>query len=114
MRLTGLGSIAFESSKSKFQEVMSKLHGVEAVRELEPLSFGGYEGHFCIDLHTRYLTERRFVSGQATIPFTEDIDPRQVLEEARGGKFVRVRDNVVQYGRNVECGDGKLRCVAIA
>lgn len=79
----------------------------EDVVELEPFKSGSYEGHYAIDLHCRYLSERRSVDGQATIPFTSDIDPHHILEEARGTKFVRVMDNVVQYSQLVSTEDGQ-------
>lgn len=82
------------------------MYALENVETLEPFNFGRYEGHPCIDLHARYLTERRYVPGEPTIPFTKDVDPHQILEEARGGKFVRVRDNVVQYMAKQENSTG--------
>lgn len=85
----------------KFDVVCEKMRAVEGVDEVDPVSFGRYEGLPCIDLHTRYFTERRLVPGERTYPFTPDIDPNQALEDARGTKFVRVMDNVVQYSQVV-------------
>lgn len=106
VRLTGLGCPEFDDLLGKFQEVEEQLYLVEGVETLEPFNFGRYEGHASVDLHARYLTERRHVPGEPTIPFTPDVDPHQYLEEARGGKFVRVRDNVVQYLQRVQTGEG--------
>lgn len=58
-------------------------------------------------LHARYLTERRLVSGEPTINFTPDIDPKHILDEVRGGRYVRVRDNVVQYLEKVTNQQGE-------
>lgn len=82
------------------------MRGIEDVGVVDDLSFGRYEGYYAVDLHTRYLTERRLVSGQRTYPFPSDVDPRNVLEEARGSRYVRVQENMVQYmkvGKD-ECG----------
>ncbi|KAF6741386.1 hypothetical protein DFP72DRAFT_1084092 [Ephemerocybe angulata] len=106
VRLTALGSESFNLYEGVFASIQDAFAAAPAVTEVEPFDFGVYEGYYGVDLHARYLTERRFVPSQRHIPFTADVDPNSVLEEARGGKFIRVEDNVVQYSRKVEEGDG--------
>lgn len=109
VRLTGLGSESFPSGARIFDDVRQRFAELEGVVGVEEFSFGRYEGHACVDLHARYLTERRLASGQCTVPFTPDVDPNHALEEARGTKYVRLADNVVQYSRKVVEEDGVVR-----
>lgn len=108
VRLTGLGAPSFDGCGVTFDEVVGRMRAAEGVANVEDFTFGRYEGHFAVDLHTRYLTERRLVPGEPTYPFPADIDPNNVLEEARGARYVRVQDNIVQYARLEKDGNGGL------
>ncbi|KAF6744750.1 hypothetical protein DFP72DRAFT_857057 [Ephemerocybe angulata] len=105
-RLTGLGSDTFGEHNNVFKRVHQAFATAPTVDKLDAFDFGQYEKHECIDMHSRYLTERRFVPSQRHIPFTPDIDPNHALEIARDTKFIRVEDNVVQYTKKITQEDG--------
>lgn len=94
-----------------FGQVDNLFKAVPGVNHVEPFAFGRYENQYSIDLHTRYLTERRHVDDQAHIPFPADVDPNQALDEARGSRFIRVQDNVVQYSKLAITEAGERRYV---
>ncbi|KAF6748638.1 hypothetical protein DFP72DRAFT_1073997 [Ephemerocybe angulata] len=106
VRLTGLGSHTFEASQDRLNEVFERFRSAEGVENMKGFNFGRYEEQYCVDLHSRYLTERRYVPGQRHIDFTNDIDPDHALEDARDTQFIRVEDNVVQYSKKVDGADG--------
>lgn len=101
VRLTGLGIPSFDDYLESLERVKSKFTHKAGFGMLDTPGEALYEGHRAIDLHTRYLTERRLVEGERHIPFPPDIDPNQALEEVRGGNLIRVEDNVVQYMKKI-------------
>ncbi|KAF6741297.1 hypothetical protein DFP72DRAFT_31314 [Ephemerocybe angulata] len=105
-RLTGLGSDVFAEHKSVFKRVYDAFAAAPPVDNAFNFDFGLYEKHDCIDMHARYLTERRFVPSQPHIPFTPDVDPNHALDLARDTEFIRVEDNVVQYTKRISYEDG--------
>ncbi|KAF6751251.1 hypothetical protein DFP72DRAFT_1071453 [Ephemerocybe angulata] len=111
VRLTGLGSHGFRAQEEVVSSVLGQFEGSPEVSALDDMNFGQYEGHSCLDLHARYLTERRYAPGLPHIPFTPDIDPDHVLEELRDTKFIRIEDNIVQYSRKVDDGNGPFHYV---
>lgn len=111
VRVTGLGLTSFDEQHHVFESVEQKFAAVSGVTEVTPFTFGRYEDMYSIDLHTRYLTERREVDDQPHIPFPTDVDPNHAMEEARGSRFIRVQDNVVLYSRVTVDGSGTARSV---
>ncbi|KAF6744858.1 hypothetical protein DFP72DRAFT_1078067 [Ephemerocybe angulata] len=108
VRLTGLGSMSFHDSLTRIDDIESRFREADGVTHLEGFSFGEFEEEECVAMHARYLTERRFVLGQRHIPFPPEIDPNDALEAARGTKFIRIADNVVQYSKKVVNEDGTV------
>ncbi|KAF6759632.1 hypothetical protein DFP72DRAFT_1063976 [Ephemerocybe angulata] len=106
VRCSGLGSHAFAGQRVIFEQVYAAFVANPCVEQLDDFEFGLYEGHKCVDLHARHLTERRYVPSLPHIPFTPDIDPNHALEIARDTMFIRVEDNVVQYSKKIYEDDG--------
>ncbi|KAF6761865.1 hypothetical protein DFP72DRAFT_802698, partial [Ephemerocybe angulata] len=106
VRCTGLGSATFGGFQSQLNDIYDKFANTPGVSAMKNFDFGLYEGEYCISMHTRHLTDRRYVSGERHIPFPPEIDPNHVLEDARDTKFIRIEDNVVQYSKKIEAPDG--------
>ncbi|KAF6752332.1 hypothetical protein DFP72DRAFT_1070645 [Ephemerocybe angulata] len=106
IRLTGLGLHTFEENKEPLTQIFERFRDTDGVDTLKGFDFGLYEEQYCVALHNRYLTERRYVPGQRHIDFPPDIDPDHALEDARDTEFIRTVDNVVQYAKKVQEGDG--------
>lgn len=97
IRLTGLGSAVFNEYRDAVERIQTMFTHEAGEHNLTRLKECMYEGEYAVDMHTRYLTERRLVEAEKHVPFTQDIDPNNALEEARGGNLIRTTDNVVQY-----------------
>ncbi|KAJ3503405.1 hypothetical protein NMY22_g18259 [Coprinellus aureogranulatus] len=109
VRLTGRNSHEFQENESRLHDIEHMFLRAVAENELEGFNQAMYEGDFALDAHARYLTERRLVPSLPHIPFTADIDPLQVLDDARDIHFVRTADNVVEYRVRREDPDGTVR-----
>lgn len=105
VRLTGLGCSAFDEYSEAIDAIQLKFMQHAGFGVVEGLKKVVYEGDYAVDMHTRYLTERRLAETEKHIPFTTDVDPNQALEEVRGGNLIRIADNIVQYSRRTERGE---------
>lgn len=101
VRLTGLGSPAFDEYRDMMEQVQSLFTHKVGLGAIDIPNSAVYEGEYAMDMHTRYLTERRLVEHDRHLPFPQSIDPNQALEDVRGGNLIRTVDNVVQYLRKV-------------
>ncbi|KAJ2912380.1 hypothetical protein MD484_g8042, partial [Candolleomyces efflorescens] len=99
IKLTGFSSPAFDCIQGKICEVVALFSAAIQPGRLLDVVFNGYDGHNAVDAHTRYFTERRQAPSLAHQAFALDVDPLNVLEELRGGKYIHTDENVVQYVR---------------
>ncbi|KAJ2917916.1 hypothetical protein MD484_g2530, partial [Candolleomyces efflorescens] len=97
VKLTGFSSTSFDVMEGKILEVVRAFSLAIHPGKLMDVVFNGYDGHRSLDAHTRYFTERRQAPSLTHQPFAVDVDPNQVLEEVRGGKYIHTTENVVQY-----------------
>ena len=105
-RLTGLGSESFIENRAVLNNVCTMFEAAVHPTHFDGIEHTLYDGDFAMDTHARYLTERRLAPSLRHIPFTPDVDPQHVLEEARDIHFIRTLDNVVEYRIRREGDDG--------
>ncbi|KAJ2914405.1 hypothetical protein MD484_g6005, partial [Candolleomyces efflorescens] len=98
VRISGLGSDTF----NEFEDIVKSVHKMFSDHKGPDSSIplpvkSAFESHFALDLHARYLTDRRVAPNERHIPFTDDVDPIRVLEGLRGARFIHTAENEVQY-----------------
>ncbi|KAH6903575.1 hypothetical protein BKA70DRAFT_1227878 [Coprinopsis sp. MPI-PUGE-AT-0042] len=111
VKLTGLGSLAFDEMQGQLNTVVQlfqdKLGHKSVVSTDEKL----YEGDFAIDCHARFYTDRAVAPQEKHIPFHPLVDPRSILEDLRGSNFIHGPDNDVQYLSRKVRDDGVIEYV---
>jgi hypothetical protein len=112
VKLTGVGCKAFDDFQDKIDQVFECFTRAKDGQSLKMLEWNPYDGHYAVDAHTRYFTERRHAPSLSHQPFPSDIDPQQVLEEYCGTKYIRTDENIVQYLQKVENDGGQTKKVS--
>ncbi|KAJ3534444.1 hypothetical protein NMY22_g6928 [Coprinellus aureogranulatus] len=97
VKVTGGGSQLFDDYELKVNSVVDLFRSVVGEGALEVPDTGLFDGQYALDFHTRYFEERRYAPGVAHVPFDATVDPRGVLETARGVEFVHGEGNIVEY-----------------
>ncbi|PPR00611.1 hypothetical protein CVT24_005493 [Panaeolus cyanescens] len=116
VKLTGLGLPEFEQGWDIVMQIQNKFDSVMRERstgrdELETLEGMRWDGNLVVDLHNRYFTYRSRAGAEKDIPFTPDVDPIHVLEDAKGADLVHLTDNSVHYLRKKTGEKGEVKYV---
>ncbi|RXW16443.1 hypothetical protein EST38_g9411 [Candolleomyces aberdarensis] len=109
VKITGLGSLPFDSLCNKIDEVHARFCAELPGQEVAYPEFRPYEGDFALDLHSRYFTERRYAPRLRHQPFNDDVDPYHILEHVRGADFIHAPDNEVQFLKKTYDGNNCAR-----
>ncbi|KAJ2924551.1 hypothetical protein H1R20_g12534, partial [Candolleomyces eurysporus] len=99
VKLTGLGALVYGEMEKKIKEVENIFRKAIGGRPVISMAFHEYEGHYALDAHCRYFTDRRVAPMMKHEGFSKGVDPDHRLEVARGEDFVHGIENVVQYLR---------------
>ncbi|KAJ2911807.1 hypothetical protein MD484_g8605, partial [Candolleomyces efflorescens] len=104
VKITGLGCDLFEELPAKLEDVHIRFQeaalsqGGRESNSIKP-TFSPYDSHSTLDMHARYMTERRAAPHLPHSPFATDVDPYHILDALRGANFIHGPDNSVQYLR---------------
>jgi hypothetical protein len=101
IKLTGLRSPQFDDLSCVVQNVHQAFCTTFPMYHIEPSEASAHKADYAIDLHSWYFTARRAAPDAKHVPFREDVDPYDILENVRGANFIHASDNDVQYCRKV-------------
>ncbi|KAK7032062.1 hypothetical protein VNI00_013431 [Paramarasmius palmivorus] len=85
----------FVSAKHIQQRVL--LSGLNTDSFAKALQVGDTEGYTTVEITNRYFTSKKFANEEHHIGFSNDVDPKGILDELRGEVFVHTVDNRVEY-----------------
>lgn len=107
--LTGLGSATFQKGVDNVAHTFITFMNNFPDGKVESWQSTMFEGHVALDMHARYLTERRLAPQESHIEYGYMVDPDGVLSDIQGTDYIHGPDNCVEYLEMRKTNEGQTK-----
>ncbi|KAF9041179.1 hypothetical protein BJ165DRAFT_1406164 [Panaeolus papilionaceus] len=114
VKVTGLGLPEFDDMNINLQAIYKRFKAWHDDKHVITFEDVPYEGHYSIEAHCRYFTDRRSAPMEQAIPFGHEVDPFHYLESSAPATMIHLQDNEVQYCRKQYGTDGTARYMPLS